>query len=131
MTNLYFSEREAGLPPRNQEQISQKAWGGLVALIKNLQATEAFGMEFPENCPDGRGCSGVDQETFMLTLQSELPNLKWPVNANEIPPLLDVMNLIEFCHRYIGKPIQHDFHSYWGHHHYGYNREEGQKDFRQ
>ncbi len=131
MTNLYFSERELGLPPRNQEQISKIAWGGLVAIIKNLQTIEAFGAEFPVNCPDGRGCSGVDEETLLLTLQSELPGLKWPVEAGEIPPLLTVMDLIEFCHRYIGKPTQHDYHSYWGHYHYGYDREEGQKDFRQ
>src|SRR6266508_5829925 len=131
MTNLYFSERESGLPPRNQERISKAAWGGLVAIIKNLQSTEAFGMEFPDNCPDGRGCCGVDNEIFRLTLESELPNLKWPPEAGEIPPLMSVMDLIEFCHRYVGKPTQNDYHSYWGHFHYGYDREEGQKDFRQ
>jgi AbiJ N-terminal domain 4 len=131
MTDLYFSERERGLPPRNQEQISEPSWGGLVAIVKSLLSSEAFGVEFPASCPDGMGCSGVDRETFRLTLQSEIPDLKWPLDATEIPPLLTVMDLLEFCHRYVGKSNRDDYHSYFGHYHYDYDREEGQKDFRQ
>jgi hypothetical protein len=131
MTNLYFSERESGLPPQNQEQISKTAWGGIVAIVKILQTSEAFGAEFPGSCPDGRGCCGVNGEIFSLTLQSELPNLQWPVEANEMPALMTIMDLLEFCHKNIGKPNTHDYHSYWGHYHYSYDVKEGQKDFRQ
>jgi len=131
MTALYFSEREQGLPPRNQEQVSELAWGGIVAIVRSLLNNEAFGAEFPANCPDGRGCSGVDEESFRLTLQSEIRGLKWPLDATEIPPILTVMNFIEFCHRYVGKPNTYDYHSYFGHYHYHYHRQEGQIDFRE
>jgi len=131
MTNLYFSERELGLPEQNQEQISKAAWGGIVAIIGILQTTEAFGATFPDNCADGRGCSGANGGMLFLTIQSDLPNLQWPVDADEIPSVLTIMDLLEFCHRNIGKPIQHDYHSYQGHYHFSYDVIEGQKEFRQ
>jgi len=47
MTGPYFSERERGPRPRNQEQITETAWGGIVAIIKRFMNNEAFGESFP------------------------------------------------------------------------------------
>ena len=49
----YYSDRELGPKPRIKEDIPHAAWGGIVALIDSLISTGAFGLIFPDNCPDG------------------------------------------------------------------------------
>jgi hypothetical protein len=126
----YFSDRERGPRARTLESIPPTAWGGLVALLRSLVETGAFGVDFPEMCPDGNGPVGVDQEAFVLALRGEIPEIEWPLPPTNQPEALAILDLVEFCHRHVARPIEGQFHPFFGHSHLGFAREEGQQDFR-
>ena len=131
MTQTYFSDRQSGPRPRVEEEISQAAWGGIIAVVKSRITDDSFGYKYPYECPDGRGNAGCNGHLFSLALKSEIPTLPWPLDPNEVPPTLAILDLLEFCYRAVGKPVKIDFHSYHGHWHMTFGEpEEGRADFR-
>jgi len=139
----YFSDREQGPRPRTEEMISPAAWGGVVALIQSLISTGAFGAKFPELCPDRQGPIGTDESALSLAVLAEFPGLSWPLETTErvqngfysevqafAPDTLLVLDLIEFCYRSVGKPINGSHHKSYGHYHLTFDIEEGEESFR-
>ncbi|MFO0752645.1 MAG: hypothetical protein U0411_04890 [Thermodesulfovibrionales bacterium] len=135
----YFSDREQGPRPRTEETISPAAWGGVVALIQSLVSSGAFGARFPAPCPDGQGPIGTDEHSLSLAVLAEMPGLNWPLQTTErveyelqafAPDTLLALDLIEFCYRSVGKPIQGSHHSYFGHYHLSFDIDEGRGAFR-
>lgn len=135
----YFSDREQGPRPRTEEIISPVAWGGVVALIQSLISSGAFGARFPAPCPDGQGTIGTDECSLSLAVLAEMPGLNWPLQTTErveyelqafAPDTLLVLDLIEFCYRSVGKPIQGSHHSHFGHYHLSFDIDEGKDAFR-
>lgn len=131
MPTEYFTDREKGPVPRTNLEIDNASWGGLVALIKGCIDNGGFGLHFPTHCPDGQGPIGTDSENFGLAVRGDIPELDWPFHADKIPPTLAVLDLLEFCHRHVAKPIPHSHHGFFGHDHLDFDREEGQRDFRE
>lgn len=130
MAGNYFSDRELGPRPRTEEEITDAAWGGIVALIRKWLADGSFGYGFPEECPNGEGISGASTDDLSLALQAEIGELEWPLNAHTVPPRLAVLDLLEFCHRAVARPIQGSYHSFYRHYHLTFEPESGQADFR-
>ena len=131
MPDEYFSDRERGPRPRTIPQVTQPAWGGIVALIQSRITTGAFGADYPEECPDGRGNIGTDTRAFRLAVRAEIPDVEWPLDPDSIfPPTLAIMDLIEFCHEHVAEPIPTSFHSFFGHQHFTFDRIPGQAEFR-
>lgn len=128
---MYFSEKELGPKPRVNENIDEVIWGGLVSIITLRIVDGSFGCRFPEECPDGNKIYGFDKNAFSLSLKAEIPNISWPLEITEIPSTLEILDLLEFCHRAVGKPIQGEFHPYFKHHHLSFNQKEGQTIFRE
>lgn len=128
---LYFSERELGQKPRTENEIGTNVWGGLVAYINSLIDNGFFGDKFPEMCPDNDGIVGTNKATMSLAISAEFPDIKIPLDPLESPPTLIILDLLEFCHEHISKPIQGYFHQYWGMHHLSFDTETGQAEFRQ
>src|SRR5690242_17574717 len=115
----YFSDREAGEKPRDRDEISEGVWGGIRAIIRARIDDGSFGAAYPDMCTDGRGPVGTDENAFWQVMRSEIPNLverPWQT-TDEIPPTLDALDIIEFCWRAVGSPIQSSYHSFFGHHH--------------
>ena len=127
----YFSDREEGGSPRTALEISEAAWGGIVALFHGYVGTGAFGVDFPYQCPDGRGPTGTDSHNLGLALQAEIPRIEWPLRADEVPSTLAVLELLEFGHRHVAEPIPGSYHSFFGHHHLDFDRVNGQTDYRE
>jgi hypothetical protein len=128
----YFSEREAGTLPRDRDSINEAVWGGIRAIIRSRVEDGSFGARFPAACPDGRGTTGTDETAFWDVMRSEIPNLDeqpWRPSA-AMPSLLDALDMIEFCWRSIGKPIEGSYHSYFGHHHLSFDIDAGRSEFR-
>jgi hypothetical protein len=65
-----------------------------------------------------------------LAIRSEIPDLDWPIRDNSVPTTMAVMDLLEFCHQHIAKPIREDYHTFYSHHHLGFDRDKGQAQFR-
>lgn len=147
MNNVYFTDREHGPLPRNKETIEGGAWGGIVSIIQTLIDNGSFGCAFPYTCPDGSVSIGTDKRSMSLAVKAEIPDitrltersgwddqnipiLTWLLNANEIPPTHTILDLIEFCHRHVAKPMQGKWHPFFNHYHLNFVKEEGQLELR-
>lgn len=130
MPSTYFSDREQGPPAQVRLEVDASAWGGIVALIDGLIANGGFGIDFPDECPDGRGPTGTNEHTLGLAIRGEIPELDWPIRADSVPATMAVMDLLEFCYEHVAEATPGSYHSYFGHHHLSFDREMGQLQFR-
>ncbi len=137
---LYFSEREAGERPRDNDEISQDVWGGVRVLIYTGIHNGSFGNSYPESCPDGPSITGTDGDALWQAMRAEIPALREPPLSFEpepwmsharTPPILTMLDIIEFCWRRIGKPIHLHYHDYLNHYHLTFSVEAGQEEFRE
>ena len=78
MSQTYFSDLERGTQPRIKEEICQKVWEGIVALITTRLSNCSFGFRFPLQCNDGAVVCGCDELSFSRLLQTEVPEITWP-----------------------------------------------------
>jgi hypothetical protein len=129
----YFSEREQGERPRSREDLTEVVWSGIKTEIAARIADGSFGARYPETCPDGGGPVGTDEFAFWNAMRARIPSLEerpW-LHVAEQPSLHDVMDMIEFCWRSVGKPIKRGYHSYFKHEHLAFDIEEGKAGFRE
>lgn len=135
----YFSDRQNGPRARTEQVISPTVWAGLVATVKTLINSGAFGLRFPERCPDGQATCGGDADALAASVSAEMPGLAWPLETVKgcfaerkpfAPDTLLVLDFIEFVHASVAKPILGEDHNYFRHHHLTFDQEAGQEDFR-
>jgi len=67
---------------------------------------------------------------FTLALRASHPDINWPLSSDEVPPTTAILDLVEFCHQAVGKPIEVNYHSFFRHSHLRFDAEEGQAAFR-
>ena len=134
----YFSDKESKSKTQTVDSVTPAAWGGIVALIQSLIATGAFGKQYPEMCPDGNAPTGTDEQSFVLALKAEVPDVQWPLQTTEkeswetkpwAPETMVVLDLIQFCYQAVAKPIQGGYHSFFRHHHLSFDEEAGKDSF--
>ena len=132
----YFSDRELGERPRDEEEIGERPWGGLRVLMEGKVNDGSFGIDYPENCPDGRGPTGTNRSDFGVAMCAEIPNLPeenpWRSSRYgwyEVPKTIDVLDMIEFCWHHVGEPSKGAYHEFFKHHELTFNREIGQQKF--
>lgn len=137
MTNNapYFSEREEQGRPRTEEKIGQAAWGGIRAQILTRIQDGSFGLSFPSVCGDGAsvGVVGSDEEAVWDAMRAEIPSLKhqpWYIQPESSLRTIDILDMVEFCWKNIGEPIQTKYHEFYNHHHLQFDRQAGQNKFR-
>lgn len=141
----YFSDRERGPRPRTKQDIDQVAWIGIVTIVEGLARKGAFGRSFPEQCPDGSGICGNDDQALKGAIEAELSGLTWPlptehrVNADILtrdepwhPDTLLALDLLEFVWRTVAKPINvGSYHDYHRHFHLTFDEDSGREEFRE
>ena len=142
----YFSERETGELPREIEEISANVWRGLLAAVRSRDADGSFGARFPDICPDGTYVCGANMGMFDDALRAEIPRIanlidqtypnftRTTLAALDMPDIqpstLDILDLIEFCWKSVGKPSRRSSHSFFSHHHLAFDEEAGKNEFR-
>ena len=142
----YFSERETGDSLRETEDISVNVWRGLLTVVRNRAADGSFGAKFPVICEDGTFVTGAHMGMFEDALQAEIPKLvasieqSYPrfrrsiIDALQMPDLQfsasEILDLIEFCWKSMGKPIKIGTHSFFRHDHLEFDVEAGRDEFR-
>jgi hypothetical protein len=89
MESDYFSDVEKGIHTCTQENIPNNAWLGIRAIIIQRFDNNNF---------------SVDQSHFYDLLKAEIPDLDWPLTENT-PPLSDLLDLLQFCYKYIDYPL--------------------------
>ncbi len=125
----YFTDREYGARPRTVDRIDERAWHGLHSLIAIRIGDGSFGFRFPEQCADGNGPCGCDEQAFRRVLEAEVPSAEWPPSLHTVPATPVVLDLLEFCVRAVGQPIQGSYHSFFRHYHLSWHRQAGQQQF--
>jgi hypothetical protein len=68
---LYFSERERGTEPRDQQEISQAFWSGLIGLIQARLADGSFAESFPLTCFESPLPVDCNTEALQLAVKGE------------------------------------------------------------
>ncbi len=131
MSHQFFSDRDTGRRPRTSEQISEPAWGGIIASIRSRLEDGSFGFRFPFSCPNGNGVCGSSEADFTLALRADIPDISWPLRPETMPLNPAILDLTEFCFHSTGKPVQGTYHSFFGHYHLTFDQQEGQHDFRE
>ena len=130
----YFSERKQGEQPREFEAIGEGAWGGIQALITSWIEDGSFGATYPETCHDGAGPVGTDATSLARAVRAEIPaftDSPWFDMSPDMRGTLDILDLIEFCWRMIGKPTPVSYHDFFKHHHLSFDIEAGRNEFRE
>src|SRR5450631_2862004 len=112
--STYYTDREYGARPPSIDTIDERLWAGLYTLIQIRISDGSFGLRFPELCPDGNGPCGCDEQAFRRVLAAEVPWIEWPLSATETPETPVILDLLEFCARAVGEPIQGVYHSVSG-----------------
>ena len=141
--NDYFSDRENGPRARTEQVISPAVWAGLVATVQALINSGAFGLRFPERCPDGQAVCGCDTDALAASVIAEMPGLAWPLETTCLvdegflsqrepfaPDTLLILDFIEFIYASVAKPIPGKHHDFFSHHHLTFDQQSGQEEFR-
>ncbi|MDY0012201.1 MAG: hypothetical protein RBS40_04840 [Rhodocyclaceae bacterium] len=141
--NDYFSDRENGPRARTEQVISPAVWAGLVATVQALINSGAFGLRFPERCPDGQAVCGCDADALAAAVVAEMPGLAWPLETTRMaddgflsqhepfaPGTLLILDFIEFVYASVAKPIPGKHHDFFSHHHLTFDQQSGQEEFR-
>ena len=123
-----FSDRRRGSQVRDVQDVTHGCWRGLVALIQSRVSDGSFGQNFPEQCPDGNGITGVDER--MLADAAAGHDVPWPPPEGE-PPTERVFDLLEFCFRNIAQVSIRGHHSFYGHSHLAFDVTIGRAQFRE
>ncbi|QCG96449.1 hypothetical protein E6C67_21895 [Azospirillum sp. TSA2s] len=127
--STYYTEREYGARPPSIDTIDERLWAGLYSLIQTRIGDGSFGLRFPGQCPDGNGPCGCDEQSFRRVLAAEVPWIEWPLSATEVPETPVILDLLEFCAKAVGEPVQGAYHSYFRHYHLSWDREAGLERF--
>lgn len=159
MVTQYFSDRELGQMPRAVSEISPNVWQGIAWLIQERVENGSFGQRFPEKCQDyphhSSVCYGTNIGQFEAAIKVAIPALAeieqiwrdqenqaaygffrpdgknlWEMSTMEQPPLMVVMDIIEFCWQNVSKSEQGQFHSFFQHWHLRFDKIAGQSEFR-
>ena len=136
---LYFSERENGEVPREKEEINETVWRRIQGLITTGVQNGSFGAKYPRTCPDGTAVVDTDVETFKKAMAAEIPGLpeyseipdySWEYWTTDDLSTLNILDIVQFCWRSIGKPIKKKYHEYFNHDHLEFDEEQGRDEFR-
>jgi len=117
----YFSDREIGPRPRVLDELSNTAWGGIVAAFYRAVDSHKFGQAFPEQCADGEGICGTSSANLTASLRGDIPSLPWPLRDDSNPGTLVAMDLVEFAWRHIALPSPQSYHDFFRHNHYTFD----------
>ena len=129
--STYFSDKERAPKPRTKEDIPDALWAGIVGLVASELGKNSFAVDFPYECPDGGAVVGTDEHHLLLLLKGEIPDIQWPLQQEPQPDRLAILDFVQFCFRHIGEAGQLGYHSFFNHHHLGFDRQVGQDRFRE
>jgi hypothetical protein len=114
-----------------------------VATVQALINSGAFGLRFPERCPDGQAVCGCDTDALAASVIAEMPGLAWPLETMCLvedgflsqrepfaPDTLLILDFIEFIYASVAKPIPGKHHDFFSHHHLTFDQQSGQEEFR-
>jgi hypothetical protein len=102
---------------------------GIIGIIRNRADDGSFGLDYPEQCPDGQGTTGTNITALRDALVAH--RLYNPFSREVSPPTtMEILDLIEFIQEKIAQPHSVGHHSYFNHSHLTFDQTAGQIRFR-
>jgi hypothetical protein len=101
-----------------------------MGILRTRAEDGSFGLEYPEQCLDGRGPTGTDMNALRAALAAHRLH-DFTSQGLEVPSTFEVLDLIEFAYEKIAEPRHGDFHGFFGHYHLGFTQAEGRASFRE
>ncbi len=129
---LYFSERESGVPLPEREAISAEFWAGFVALVHRLIAEGRLAERFPAYfCPDmPTAVTGCNPDAVGLAFRGDNPGIAWPLQPDVVPDTLRALDTVEFFYRLVSEPRERIRHDYFAHEHFiGFNSHRARSEY--
>jgi hypothetical protein len=125
----YFTDRNLGPLPRVSTELNEPVRRGIVGLLRTRTQDGSFGLEYPEQCPDGRGPTGTNDNTLRDTLAGyRLFNF---LDGGDLPSTNETLDLVEFAYDKIAQPHHDSYHGFFDHYHLTFSRDEGRARFRE
>src|SRR5580698_1062035 len=125
----YFTDRNLGALPRVSTELNEDVRRGIVGLLRTRTQDGSFGLEYPEQCSDGRGPTGTNTNTLGDALVGyRLFNF---LEGGELPSTHDTLDLIEFAYDKIAQPRRDSYHGFFDHYHLVFSQDEGRAKFRE
>jgi hypothetical protein len=110
MPSDYYSDRVRGQQARQNRELTEGAWGGIVALYHRYIATNWLAEDFPKNCEDGYGPYACDEQMLGLALAGEIPDVGLSLRPGSLPPTLAALDLLEFIYDHASEPVRGSYH---------------------
>jgi hypothetical protein len=127
----FYSDRVGMSVPRVGEEITKRAWKGLVTLIQQRVHDGSLAKAFPDHdCgDDGSYVTGVDERAFADSLEAFVPALAtYPLDVNQPEDTVTALDVVEFVARNVDRP-RRDHHGYFGHDHLFFKRRASRYQF--
>lgn len=125
----YFTDRNFGPPARTVTELDESLRRGIAGLLRTRANDGSFGLEYADQCPDGRGPVGTDIRALRDALAvHRLFNF---MDGAETPSTYEALDLIEFAYEKIAEPRQGSYPGFFDHYHLGFDQAEGRAKFRQ
>lgn len=127
----FFTDRSSGPAPRIQEELPEATATALHSLVISKIDTNWFAKLFPVRCEDGRGIVETKRGALWDNARGLIPDLPAYIGGEWKQSDGVLFDLLEYAAQRVSKPIEDDWHSYFKHHELRFDKEAGQKDFRE
>jgi hypothetical protein len=120
VSNTFYSDRAGRVRPRVNEEVTENAWPGLVALIQARIRDGSLARAFPLcDCRDAQDrITGTDEDVFLDSLLAHIPELEGRILQADVPvSTYAALDIIDFVALHIDQPIRRSSHEYFGHEH--------------
>jgi hypothetical protein len=113
-----------------ENDISENCWSEIAALILSNIEANSFCGAYPATCPDDpHQTCGTNTETLYVEFSAHaLPS---PSESVTVPAARDILHLVRFVHRRLGKAKPIEYHEARSHHHLNVDEYLGKLEFRQ
>ncbi len=127
--DLYYSEREKGVAPACQSNLSASFAQGFSTLVRRLSNDGSFAEDFPERCFEAPLPVDCDSDSLWAALDAEIPEFSWP-EGNDPPETLPTLDAVEFFAQHVSKVSERSYHDYARHHHFlRFDRDTGRREY--
>jgi hypothetical protein len=102
----------------------------LLNFLQSRVGANWFAESFPEYCYDGNGITGTDHGAVVSYLGAVVPQIKWPLSANQDVSDDAVFDLLEAAAQQISLPRRAGWHEGLRHHELDFDSDAGSNEFR-
>ena len=113
-----------------ENDISENCWNEIASLLLSNIEANSFCGAYPTSClDDPHQTCGTDTTTLYLEVGAH--GLPSPSESVRIPATRDVLNLVRFLYRRLGKAEPTESHATRSHYHFAVDEQRGKSTFRQ